>query len=312
MCPKLHSVTGKQPKSTPPARLKNSPTENKSFVDEAFDINKAKSYHISIELGARTIAACILDTLSNKYVGFYQEKQIGNSVAEAAARLLNLVQTHEILSPKYKSASISILNEQFTTVPHPIYDKAKLPTFLHFNNEGVEANDAGIEVLADKLEGIDAYNIYAMPKDTLTNLRAAFSKLSIVHHTSSLVDTLLNLTKNQNRKTCFLHVQDSLFTIVVIDGNDLKFCNNFSFNSPEDLAYYTLFVFEQLNLNPELVDAMLLGEFDRSSSEYAILYKYIRYMKFIDRNKGFKYSYVMDPIPGHYYFNLFSQYNCVS
>ncbi|MBL4754151.1 MAG: DUF3822 family protein [Flavobacteriales bacterium] len=312
MCPKLHSVTGTQPEDKRASHLTNADTENASYIDETFDASKSESYHLSIELGTRTIACCVLDTLSNKYVALYHAKHSDHSISGAADRLLDLVQTHEILNPRYKSASIAIVNEQFTTVPVPLYDKTKLASFLHFNNEDTVVNSATAEVLADKLTGVEAYNIYTVPKETIAKLRTAFPRLSMVHHTSLLIDSLLNLSKNKNQKTCFLHVQDHLFSMVVIDGNDLNFCNNFTFNSPEDLAYYTLFVFEQLKLNPESVNTVILGEFDKSSPEYAILYKYIRSMKFIDRNVAFKYSYAMNPIPEHYHFNLFSQYNCVS
>ncbi|MBL4577246.1 MAG: DUF3822 family protein, partial [Flavobacteriales bacterium] len=78
------------------------------------------------------------------------------------------------------------------------------------------------------------------------------------------------------------------------------------------LAYYTLFVCEQLKLNPESVEMILLGERGKDSQEYRILYSYIRNLRFINRNPGFTYSYKMDGVPGHYHFNLFSLFDCVS
>jgi hypothetical protein len=205
-----------------------------------------------------------------------------------------------------------MVSEQFTTVPAAIFDPAKARTFLDFNIEGTQSGSKGIEVLSDKMKSIDAHSVYALPGTMLTNLRSALVGVSILHHTTSLIDTLLRLYKNQNQEICFLHVQKGIFSIVVIKGNDLKLCNNFLYNSKEDLVYYTLFVFEQLKLNPESVDTVLLGEIDKSTEEYAIIYTYIRNLRFIDRNQVFNYSYVLDSLPSQYHFNLFSQYHCVS
>jgi len=308
MCPELHSV--KDDKSTAPQP--SNAIDKNLLVDTTFDPKKAESYHLSTELGTHAISFCVLDTLSNKYIALYQDELDTGDLISAGERLIELVQNHQILSPKYKSASLALVGEQFTTVPEPLFDKSKVREFLDFNVETVDVTSDSIEVLTDRLQSVDAFNLYAVPRETLSNIRSVLGGLKIMHHTSSLVDTLMNLNKNQNRDTCFLHIQKGLFSIVVINGNELKFCNNFVYNSVEDLAYYTLFVFEQLNLNPESVDTSILGEFGKNSKEYEILYTYIRNLRFIERNGGYTYSYVMDQLPGHYHFNLFSQYNCVS
>ncbi|HIA05373.1 MAG TPA: DUF3822 family protein [Flavobacteriales bacterium] len=309
MCPDLYSVTGNKSTNSSSGAVSSG---GKCQVDETFDLRKSASYHLSFELSPRTISFCVLDTLSNKYIALYQEEIANEGLDKAGTQLLTLLQTQELLSAKYKSSSIIMVSEQFTTVPEAIFNPAKARTFLDFNIEGTERGIKGIEVLSDKMKSIDAHSVYALSGTMLTNLRSALVGVSILHHTTSLLDTLLRLYKNQNQEICFLHVQKGIFSIVVIKGNDLKLCNNFLYNSKEDLVYYTLFVFEQLKLNPESVDTVLLGEIDKSTEEYAIIYTYIRNLRFIDRNQGFNYSYVLDSLPPQYHFNLFSQYHCVS
>ena len=310
MCPELHSVTSQSGNSSSTSGIKVS--EKRGLIDQTFDPAKSNSYHLSIELSLNSIVFCVLDTLNNKYIALDQEEISNKDIGNAGESLLELLKTHVLLEPTYKSSSLLVVTDQFTTVPTPVYEKSKERIFLGFNIEGNTEDVNGVEVMTDKLQSIDAYNIYGLPKAMVAALQQSLSDLMIIHHTSSLIETLLNLNKNQNRKTCFVHVQKGLFSILVIDGNDLIFCNNFLFSSKEDLAYYTLFVFEQLKLNPESVDTVLLGEFGNNAPEYAILYSYIRNLRFIDRNQGFEYSYVMDNIPAHHHFNLFNQYHCVS
>jgi len=309
MCPDLYSVTGSK---LADSSSKAASSSAKAQVDETFDLKKTASYHLAIELSPRVISFCVLDTLSNKYIAFYEEAVVEEGLSKANGQLLAILQTHELLSSKYKSYSVIVVTEQFTTVPAAIFDSAKARAFLDFNIEGIENSDQSLEVLSDKMKSVDAHSVYTLPGEMLTNLKSALEGVTIIHHTTCLVDTVLKTYKNQNREICFLHIQNGIFSIVVVKGNDLRFCNNFLYTSKEDLVYYTLFVFEQLKLNPETADTVLIGEIDKSSPEYAMLYTYIRNLRFIDRNQGFRYSYVMDELPSQYHFNLFSQFHCVS
>ena len=103
MCPDLYSVTGN--KSADSSSNAVSSVGN-GQVDETFDLKKSASYHLSFELSPRTISFCVLDTLSNKYIALYQEEIANNGLDKAGTQLLTLLQTHELLSAKYKSASI--------------------------------------------------------------------------------------------------------------------------------------------------------------------------------------------------------------
>lgn len=312
MCPQKHSVTNGPSVKLVSVHSKGDSPRNLGLVDDAFDPKRSDSYHLSIELSVRSISFCVLDTLGNKYLALHHESVTGEGITGAVNHLIQMLQTHELLRPSYKSTSLVLVDERFTTVPAPLYDKSKKHTFLDFNIHGGGAPTHESTLFVDKLQGIEAYNVYALPNEVLGNLQAAFGNVRILHHTTCLIDTLLGLHKNQNRETCFLHIQEGLFSILFIDGNELKFCNNFLYNSKEDLAYYTLFVCEQLKLNPESVEMILLGERGKDSQEYRILYSYIRNLRFINRNPGFTYSYKMDEVPGHYHFNLFSLFDCVS
>jgi hypothetical protein len=67
---------------------------------------------------------------------------------------------------------------------------------------------------------------------------------------------------------------------------------------------------EQLGLNPESADLMMMGEVDKHSSITDLVMKYIRNVSFAKRNDEFRYSFVFDQLPGHYYFNLLNASLC--
>ena len=85
-------------------------------------------------------------------------------------------------------------------------------------------------------------------------------------------------------------------------------CNAFHYKTPEDIAYYILFIYEQMHLNTETIELILSGEIEKSSAQHSLLYNYIRHVKFATCPIGFQYSYKFEEIPSHQCFSLFNQY----
>ena len=99
--------------------------------------------------------------------------------------------------------------------------------------------------------------------------------------------------------------------ILVCNEKGLQLFNTFKHQSAEDFIYYTLFVYEQLELNPDEIDCCLLGEIDKPSGIYDLTYKYIRNIRFIKRNENVQLSPVINQIPEHFYYPLLHQHLCV-
>ncbi len=98
------------------------------------------------------------------------------------------------------------------------------------------------------------------------------------------------------------------FEVVLIEGKKLIFYNTFRHHSAEDFMYYLLFACEQLQLNPENIELVLLGEVERNSALYNVAQKYIRNLKFGERKVDADFSYQLQALPKHSYFTVFSNY----
>ncbi len=67
---------------------------------------------------------------------------------------------------------------------------------------------------------------------------------------------------------------------------------------------------EQLGLNPESVNLVFMGEIDKNSALYHIAFKYVRNISFIERSDYFRYSYVLDELQSHNFYNLLNAGRC--
>lgn len=279
-----------------------------SFIDEAFDSTLTGNYHLSIQLGLDGFCFCILDTKTNKYLVLETYSfQGAYSCSLLCEGIEVLVNQNKILKNNFKSVSAALVNNKFTLVPNPLFEAENKNTYLGFSHSLEEDED----VIVESLKNLDVKILFALPHCLKNTLKVFFSNLSIHNYSSSLLEGLLLHYKNQSTKKVFVHVQISHFEIVVLDGKNLIFYNSFNHQTSEDFIYYLLFVCEQLKLNPENLELILLGEVERNSAIYSILHKYIRHIKFGERNESFEYSYKLNDLPKHFYYNLFSQYLCV-
>ena len=287
------------------SEIKNKITQVNSFIDEAFDIKNISGYHLIIHISIDNIWLAINELQKNKYIAFenYSFKDVYD-FDMVLDTLDLLIKESKLLPHRYKSVSCVVVNNLSTVIPTPLFDDFKKKMYLEFNTTlpGDEV------VLADTIKNLDAKNVFALPLRLKTKLEGFFDRVNFHHFSSLLIEGLLTQNKNQTTKKLFVHIQPSHFEAIVIEGKSLLFYNTFNHHTPEDLIYYLLFVCEQLQLNPENIEVILLGEVERNSALYSITQKYIRNLKFGERPADADYSYQLQTLPKHHYFTLFNSY----
>ena len=285
--------------------IKNKIMQVNSFIDEAFNPAYVSTFQLIIQISIDNILVAVNERGGNKYIAFenYTFQNVYNF--DGVADLLDtLSKESKLIKHKYKSAVCIIVNNLSTLVPNALFDEDRVKMYLKFNAE-LQGDEM---VLVDNLKSMDSKNVFAFPLSIKSKLDYLFSNIKYHHASSALIDTLVLQNKNQTGKKLFVHVQPSHFEAVTIDGKQLLFYNTFNYHSAEDFVYYLLFVCEQLQLNPETIDVILLGEIERNSTIYTLTQKYIRKIKFGERNDGAQYSYQLQTLPVHYYFTLFNNY----
>jgi len=286
----------------------------RSYVDKAIvkadhnysDFNK--NYSLSIQLSLDGFSLSFLNTESNKYLAFesYAIQEI-DDYEVLAKELGNLLDQLDIIKRRFSRVNILFEGSKSTLVPQPLFDENALKDYFKFSHK----LNYDEEVRFDKLSNLQAYNVYALPKPIHELIKARFINYNIQHSLSSLIEGLLVKFKNQEiSDRIFVNVRPSYIDILFFQNSKLLFCNTFKYKTSEDFAYFLLNAIEQLQLNPETIDLFLMGEIDKSSQTYELLYKYIRSIEFMERNDFFVYSYALDELPSHYFYNLLNANTC--
>ena len=265
---------------------------------------------LSIQISLKELTYCIFDTSRNKFVALesYRLHDVYNAfqLAErlsAISYLLSATGKIKLNTENWKRKTVIYINQKSTLVPLPLFDVNDQETYFNFNHTLDDSED----LYCDRLNNLNAYNLYAVPTMIKNKLREVFGEHKLYHYMTTLVESLLIYNKNKSEeKQVFLNSGKGTFDIIVIEGNNLIYNNTFEFQTAEDLIYYLLFALQQLKLNPETIDLTLMGEIEKNTPLFEVIYKYVRNVSFIKRNERFQYSYLFEKIPQHGYFNLFN------
>ena len=236
---------------------------------------------LSIQFNLDGFSFSVYNIISKKEV-YFREYEFENSQVTPENLLLkikDIFNTDTQLQKDFSSVLVIHQNNLSVLVPNRYFNKKELASYLNFNIKKLTID----YITFDHLEGIESKNVY-IPYVNINNyLFQNFGEFEYKHHSTVLIEKLLNSTNNIE-KTMFVNVSKSSLDIVVIENNQLILFNTFSYNTKEDFIYYILFVAEQLNLNVNEFSLHFTGKVNLEDAIYKITYKYIKNVYFLESN----------------------------
>jgi hypothetical protein len=277
-----------------------------SFIDESFDLAQALSYTLLAEIAPDGIRLAVHDKIKNRFVAF-EKYALSNkhTLIDVANLFEKTVKQSKLYSAQYTLVKCIVVNNLSTLVPEAFLEDGNEKTLLKLNVP-LEWNDM---VLVDNIKNAGIKNIFAIPFELKIKFETLFRNVSYSHYSSAIIDGVLSENKNQITPKLYLHLQNFNFEVVFVKGKELILYNTFNYYTPEDFIFYLLFVYEQLHLNTEIIDAVFIGDVEKNSECYQLAQKYIRNVSFGQRNDLVDMTYQMQTIPKHNYYTLLNKYH---
>ncbi|MEI7499793.1 MAG: DUF3822 family protein [Bacteroidota bacterium] len=284
-------------------------------LDESFNLQETRNYGLAILFSETSFAYCILDFKLNKYLGV--QKLIRSDVKPPHAGQnpkhsfddfhRSVFNSLPWLKSTYKSVKIGYEGKKCTLIPAQLFDPGEKENYLNFSFQQKEEEQA----FSDHLMPMDSHQVFAVPVPVLKAIRSYYPNNKIVHFSSVLIESIwINYKNRINSNKVFIHVREKLFDLMIFDGRQMSYFNTFPFQNHEDVAYYLIFVLEQLNFNPETMPLVLLGNVEKGTGLFELLFKYVRHIEFGRRNETFKYSYILNQLPPQSYYPLLNFFSC--
>lgn len=254
--------------------------EIKKLKNNHLDYNNLEENQLSIQLSLDGFSFCIYNKITEQIgvLGIYKFEYPNITPYKHLELVKELYEQEPLLNNKYHQVKITHYNNLVTQVPKPFFNKNHLNLYLQYTVKVLE-NDF---ITFDEVENTEIVNVY-IPFVNINNFFIdIYGAFDYKHAATVFLESTIPLAKNSKNDSCFVNVHGHHFEIVVIKNQKFELYNHFSFSTEEDFIYYILFTAEQLQLNTEIFELVLMGDIEKESALFSILFKYIRNVKFFE------------------------------
>ncbi|MFB9056004.1 DUF3822 family protein [Mariniflexile ostreae] len=242
---------------------------------------------LSIQISLSGLSFCILQK-SNHTISFlkhvdFKKKQNPFDVLD---RLKLTFETEVSLQDTFSNISVIHVNELSAFVPQALFKKECLADYLMFNSKLLKTDF----ITYDTISNNESVNVYVPYVNINNYIYEKFGTFTFKHFSTVLIEQLLLIEEKSEDQKVYAHMDSGHFEIVVINKGALQFYNTFEYTTSEDFIYYLLFTTEQLNLDPESLQLVFLGNVTKNDPVHSIAYNYIRHVSFGNRFDSYTYK----------------------
>ncbi len=264
------------------------------------------NHTLAIRISNRIVEYSVLDS-AKKMVVALESWNIGinddpGMLTDALEKIKN---DSSLLNNEFGKVIIIPDTSIYTIIPEKLFVEKEAKKYLEFNHT-IYSNE---KICIDNIYQIAAKNIYGFPFEVDDIAEKKFPNYQFKHTATILIETILSLNTHD---VIFAHINGNRLDILVKKDDALKFCNSFFFASAEDIIYYILNVYQQLEMDAASIPLVFAGEIEQESTVFGIAYKYIKNVSFQNRPEHFWYCQGIQKLPGHNYFCLFKSFSCGS
>lgn len=274
-----------------------------SIVDKSFNTGEIPNYDLNIKIGNDYFIANCLKSKSQKHLAIC-EKSFSNGLNDEfqITSFIKTLQSCEVkISKRYNKVVIGIANLKFALVPSALHDEASNEQYLSLNS--INSNNA---VRSHQLPDQDLVLVYSLPIELNQWIQKIFPAAKVIPSLGVSINSIAQDFHTVNGETIIVNLHKDYFEILQLKNGKITFCNCFQFVTKEDILYYILFVFKQLNLDPTKTAITVLGDTDKGADLHQLLAAYFYEIIFGSRNKNIGLAPELATIPSHKYYDVFN------
>lgn len=294
----------------PVVQTETSPAPAIVIRSDLFDPSRIEQSVLCIEVGKDRFRFLVLDT--NRHGCWLEEYAFSSLLSDRpiTETLSALFQQHPLLHPTdtnqaWQQVRVSLNSTSFTLIPKPLFRKEYASSYLSLVRGGALPTHEYAQAY-EHSEGF--YSVFNVEYALSEYLSATYplQTITFVHQTSTLIRaTAGGPPASPDGQTLWLYFEDEFVTLLSRDGEKLVYCNRFGFKNAQDLAYYVLYILEELRVDPLTVPVRLYGEITPFADTYARLSQFIRHLTIGQFPQGLTLTSDFNDLPEHRYLSLY-------
>ncbi|MDO5571030.1 MAG: DUF3822 family protein [Bacteroidales bacterium] len=180
------------------------------------------------------------------------------------------VLSEENLLLPFKKVEVIVVSERFTFMPAQFFDESKKSAVYNFT---LSSRDE--EILSNNISHFNMVNIFGVDSEIYSFLNRTFCSPKYYHHLSILSEYFTLKSKFGNNDKMYVQIREHRLDIVCVRKGKLLLANSYHYNHVNDIAYFILNTWAQINFDAQNDQLNITGERDVLEQTTAILKPYV-------------------------------------
>lgn len=302
LCPQIFSLNS--PENIFITRTSDTPL---FFADPSLEANKAGTCDLFILVEKPAIQLALKERRSGNLLAF-EVLPVADKKQSGWKEILENTSAHSKLLRSYEFIKVTagIISPEFTLVPEALFKPGDENIYFRKNfSSSVETI-----IRAQHVPSFHLYTIFGIENELEKELNHLFQDPQLWHYSQAFLTGIGMKMKADAGKQLWLNIRPEKIDIVVSENKKLLLMNSYSWQTNEDVLYFTLFVCEQLELNPEKFPMSVTGDIEMGSALYQLLNNYVRNISIPEKPSSLSFALAADDLPFHHYAMLYNLALC--
>lgn len=216
-------------------------SNNNNYTDNNFNLHQAYNYTLLLQVEATSFSYAVVNDTS--LLASSQNCDLGELIQPLAL--------HDLLSATYKKVIVGMPATALSLIPNSLFKEDQIPGFARF----LDIKDDE-KVFAQTLDDINA--IIYKTSESLISAIQKFGLQNTVYTAKGWIKAIANTNPPNNN--LYMEVGNDKVQFLYFSANVLRFYNTFNFKTEDELAYFTSFVTEELNLKSQYITLVISGD----------------------------------------------------
>ena len=209
---------------------------------------------LTIRVGKNTLSFSMTDATNMEQPVVFEPYVVKSGVS-MAANLREAFKTTDILAKDIRRVQV-LVDSKALIVPVERFEESDAETLYYHSYPQNQKDSIVYNVLPDQ----NAVAIFCINKDLRMVINDHFDDVKIIHVMAPMWRYLHQRSFTGHRNKLYGYFHDKQVDIFSFQQNRFKFCNAFETSRAHDSLYFLLYVWKQLNLQPEHDEMHLVGD----------------------------------------------------
>ncbi|MFQ3579179.1 MAG: DUF3822 family protein [Bacteroidales bacterium] len=280
----------------------------KFIQDKRFSIDNSIKYGISIQLSESGFTTLFQEIEKKIFLAIHTVSGQYNHNSIDYYDGIKEYMKETIFRYPYNILKVIVTDKRSTLIPETLFVESKIKNFFLLNHR---LNDDE-ELHFYKLKQYGFYIVFPVPSFISSLYANRLDDAILYHQGIPFLESVLSLQKAKNvHERVYVNFHRTFFDAAVVKSNKLLLYNTFFYADENDMVYFIMLLYDQLQLNTEINELVLMGTILKQSEGVRMLSNYIRHISFMDFSSiNDNLSYIFEDIDCYIYSNLFSVFSC--